>query len=358
MKDSIRMGLKDILGNKLLFCSAVVLILILNIVAIMTSESIRSDFYEREIVETKEITGFKVVPTSYNIQHKSDFSTKFSDILEKNAVTFRMSDSLTQENNTFVFLILGEGSIINKNILHNDGVTVYAYDYLDLQTIDLLGEEHSINYIDYSTHDKYNFADIGSDSILIVHEEDSIKETISTLPSSSAGIIFDLLFQTKIRVNDDQRIEQFLDFVNHDVEGIYIESPYLIDINNYVSSNAIFIQHFMIPLYLILFMMAAFSFSVVFTGILNKMTREFTIHIQHGAKFIDIFARLFTFWGSMVLSAIFLVGLFFILVGTQEPLLIYSVIFTNCLILLLSSIYIIISLKRTNLFINMRGDYK
>lgn len=83
-------------------------------------------------------------------------------------------------------------------------------NYLTHRAINLFDKEYPIHYIDYSTYDRYNFGDIGSDSILVVFGGRKGAETINTLSSSSAAIIFDLLYQTRIKVDDYQRIEQFM----------------------------------------------------------------------------------------------------------------------------------------------------
>lgn len=357
MKDNMILGIKDILNNKVLFISAIVLIFILNYVGIVTTFSIRADFYERERVVTQEATGFRMIPTAYDIRPQLDFLVNYMSLLEQNAVSYRLSESITQELNAFVFLVFGDGTLINKSSERREEIMVYGYDEIKQSTIWLFNQEYPIHEIDYSTHNEMLFGDIQEEAILVVFDQESGLETLQRGSSENIEIIYDLLSQTKIRMDDPTRIQQFINLVNNEVEGIHIESPYLIDFNNYQSSNAVFIKHFLTPLYLVLFLLTVFSFSVVYKGILHKMRREFTIHVQNGACFSHIFTRLLIFFGSMVVCALFLAGITIRSVVSQEPMLLVSVLLTSGLILLSTAIYITYSLKQSNLFTNLRGDH-
>lgn len=360
MLDNIRYGLRDVYKNKIFFIITVFFLVTLNVVAVITAYSIRYDYYEREQIETQEAVRFKAVPVGYDFKYDEKNLDKYMETLNQNAMTYRISYTLSEKNDALVFLVFGDPSLINDEIessLNTDEVKVYTYDEAVDKEIKVLDETYPVHLINYDNHNLSIFNDIGRDSILVVYQGHNAYEVINLLSQSDSGTFYELLSQTIVRQDDRQRIDAFMDFVNTNIKEFKFTSPYIIAMDDYVSSNHVFIRHYLIPLYIIMFFMGVFSFQVIFKGLLNKMQREFTIHVLHGAKFRDILIRQLVFYLSMMITAVVLAGIFVFPIGRQEPMIVLSVLITSGLILLMSIIYIYIALKRTNLFENLRGDH-
>lgn len=107
MLDNIRYGLRDVYKNKIFFIITVFFLVTLNVVAVITAYSIRYDYYEREQIETQEAVRFKAVPVGYDFKYDEKNLDKYMETLNQNAMTYRISYTLSEKMMHWFFLFLG-----------------------------------------------------------------------------------------------------------------------------------------------------------------------------------------------------------------------------------------------------------
>ncbi len=191
------------------------------------------------------------------------------------------------------------------------------------------------------------------DTIFILYQNDALLETMDTLSKYNPLNFYELIGNTQIRENDSSRIKRFQDFVKHDLNGAKLQGDFNQYADPYNSPEAHFLKFYLFPLASLLLLTGVLSFMIIYRGMLQKMRRELTIHILYGALFRDVFIRFLVFYVPVVIIPFPLLFWMRFIDAEMLPFVcIFYLVITAGIIL-----YIVNSLKRANLFDNLRGDY-
>ena len=68
--------------------------------------SILYDFYQKEQIENQDTVRFKDVPIDYDLKYDVEYLDKYMKILNQNAVTYRISHTLSKKNRHLFFLLM------------------------------------------------------------------------------------------------------------------------------------------------------------------------------------------------------------------------------------------------------------
>ncbi|HPZ90319.1 MAG TPA: hypothetical protein PLL81_03025 [Bacillota bacterium] len=344
-------GLRDIWKHKIFFGVCTVFLVVFSIVAVMVSITIYNDYVMPRLMEPKTIETFEPVYTRYDLPYDRVTLENISGIYHKNAVSLRQSQSLTGLYGRPVYLVFGDGSIINSGIANQEGIAVYAYEPSGLNYIEILGVEHQVKPISLSdTCLVTGYGLLSSpDCVFVVYQGEAMVEIIHYMAGNNPYIFHEIIGDTWVLAEDHKRIEDFTDFVLTNVEGLAFKGYFYKG-----GLDSSFLFSYLLPLTLSLSMTGIMSFLVIFQGMLQKMQRDLTIHLQSGARFSDVLLRFYVFYGAIIgitLAALYIIRLldFRTFIG--------PVICTSLFIIAASiAIYIARALKRTNLFENLRGD--
>ncbi len=353
------LGLQDIWKHKIFFGACIAFLVVFSTVIVMIAVSIYVDLQHQRLMEAKVLETFEPVYTRFDLSYDREDLEHISRIYAKNAVSTRESQSLSSSYGRPVALVFGDGSLINPGIVNREGITVYAYDTCDLEYIEILGVEHKIKPI-LSFAERFQFESYLSfdpfpspESIFVVYQGEAMVEIIHYMAERNPERFFEIIGNTWILAEDSKRIDDFTGYIKNHVEGISFKD-YLYK-GNY--GYGFFISSYLLPLVAALALTGILSFLVIFQGMLQRMKRDLTIHIQSGARFGDVLLRFCVFFGAIIgitLAIIHIIGVIraydyesFIGPVTLAPLLIIAISIP---------IYIARALKRTNLFDNLRGD--
>lgn len=343
MLANIKLGFKDIWEHKLFFITCIGFLFVFNIVISMVIHTIYIDHLEKEIVQPETTETFELIYTDYGLEYSTEQVYKMADIYDNNAVTTRRSQSLSEQYKTGVYLVFGDGRLINPNMASEQDISIYAYDNNSFQSIELLGEPYTINYIPYNDSSKYE-----KEHIFILYNNDALLETIYNLSEYDPYVFYDLITNTEISIDDTDRIKYFNDFINNELKGVGLKGNFY-EMNTNQENE--FLKYYLIPLSIILLLIGVLSFMVINKGMLQKMSRDLTIHILHGTLFRHVLLRLYIYYG-------FIIAISFTLLhkGWISEHIKSAVYGSYIIISIWISLYLAIVLKRKNLFNNLRGD--
>lgn len=342
---NIKLGLADIWKHKLTFILSVFFLFLLHLVLFLTVYNIYVEKMHQQLNQSNT-RKFNVVFTDYDLTYKKDYADELATIYQKNAVSTRMSQSLSSRYNRLVYLVFGDGSLLHPQINSSDDIAVFAYETDTLSQVEVFGENYQA--IQLSCDES---CDMSSDAVFILFQNEALVTTIDDLAKSNSSNFYELVSNTEINPADTDKIEQFKNFITNKLKNVSLKNegyePY--------DSSIEFIDHYYIPLVMILLITAVLSFILIYQGILENMKRELTMHILHGALLKDVLVRFFIFYGLIIIGSL---GLFYFQLNMNYLPEEVALVLTSYLVVLtiLMTLYIVYSLKKTNLFENLRGD--
>ncbi len=354
MYANLILGFRDIWKHKLFFGACIVFLITFCVVVAIVVIEIGSVARASKILNESKVRveTFEPIYTQYDFSYDRKNLESISGVYDKNAVSHRPSQSLTRLYGRPVYLVFGDGSLINPGIVNQEGITAYAYNTNDLDYIEILGTKHQIELIsraerfqdEYTDYDPFS----SRNSIFVVYQGEAMTEIIHYMAENNPNVFYDIVENTLILVEDSKRIDDFTNYVNKDVEGIAFKG------NFYKVSRVWtnFLIFYWLPLTTVLSIIGTLSFLLIFQGMIQRMKRDLTIHLQSGARYRDVLMRFYVFYGSII--GITLVSLIIRFLKFRDFLLL--LVFCTSLFVIIVSIYIARALKRTNLFENLRGD--
>lgn len=288
-----------------------------------------------------------LIYTQYEYVYDREDLVGIAGIYADNSVSVNPSSSLSEALQRSVYLVFGDGSIINPGMANQEGIFVYAYDNEDLKDIEILGVSYPIQQINHTyTVSEYSYH--GMNTIFVVYQGNAMVEVIDRIAQSRPAVFWDLIAETHILGSDIKRIESFTDFVTGRMEGLAFKG-------NFMKGNTLFhdfLYFYMVPLLVFLTLTGVISFLLIFRGMMQKMKRDLTIHLQSGARVRDLMLRFYVFYFSIIgISFSYLYLTKTVIDLTLPYILAFYLIITICI-----CSYIALVLMRSNLFENLRGD--
>jgi len=351
---NLKLGFRDIWEHKFFVFACIAFIVIFNLIQVMTALTL---YHHQKLKEDllPEVTSFDIIYTQYDYTYHKEALVDIVSIYEEGAVSIKRSTSLSESYARPVFFVFGDASLINPNISNQDGTSVYAYD-TSLDNLQVYGVDYPIRNIPLTDTYTDRFADtyiLDSNALFVVYQGNAIAEVIDYLSmEGNPNIFWDFISNTHIIFSDVTRINGFKNFISDRVDGISIKSSFF-DWSNTRDHMHKFLVDFLLPLSVVLLLIGILSFLTIFRGILQRMKCDLTIHLQSGARFRDVLARFYVFYGAIIavsFAILFLQGAIFSLTA--------PFVYTFFIIITVSvCLYIARALKRTNLFDNLRGDY-
>ncbi len=360
MYANLWLGLRDIWKYKLFFGACIVFLVVFCTVVSIVCWIIVGVIDYRKSWEARTLEIFEPVYTQYEFTYNREHLENISWIYQKNAVSSRISLSLSNRYGRPVYLVFGDGSLINPGIANQEGIAVYAYDTCDLDKVEILGVEHKVRPT-LSFSETFEFSGItpfpDPDSIFVAYQGKAMVDVIHLMAEQNPDRFIEILGDTWIRAEDSERIEYFTKYVTDHIEGLYFKGYSHNQMPKDYSSVIIYV----VLMAIILSLTGAVSFVVIFQGMLQRMQRDLTIHLQSGARFRDVLLRFYVFYGAIIGVSVAILHMLGVInyrfIGMPEEYVALLAIYGTLLAVVIGiSAYIARALKRTNLFENLRGD--
>jgi len=343
---NLKLGFRDIWKHKFFFVVCVAFLVLFNNVQLLLPATI---YYMNRAEDQPgdALKSFNLIYTQYEYVYDRDDLVDIAGIYANNAVSVNLSRSLSEALERSVYLVFGDCSIINPGMVNQDGIFVYAYDNEDLKDIEILGVSYPIRQINQTdTVSEYSYH--GMSTIFVVYQGNAMVEIIDYIAQGRPDIFWELIAETHILGSDKNRIESFTDFVTGRMEGLAFKGNFMWGTTLYHD----FLYFYMVPLLVVLSLTGVISFLLIFRGIVQKMKRDLTIHLQSGARVRDLLLRFYVFYFSIIGIAFSYLYLTKAVVDLTLPyILAFYLIITVSV-----CFYIALVLMRSNLFENLRGD--
>ena len=336
---NLRLGIRDIGKSKLHFLASVYMLLFFHIILFMFSMTIDVGSYQDNIYTISPT----VVNTSYTYVFRPNELEGLRTIYASNAYSYRKSYSLSDITQRPVYLIFGDASLFDSNMINEDGVHAYAYDNESQPDINYLGEAYPLIHLPRS-NDNFD-----PESIFVSYQGSSMIDVVSSMSAERPDVFYDLIMQTVILSSDEERIDSFYNYIDNDVDGVYTKGR----IQAHASASDFdFVCFHLLPFLLILLLFGILSFVLSFHGRMDIQKKDLTVHLLSGAGMDALLLRFVVYYGSTVMLSLFAVwalGLLF------YPFVAKIIVLSHFIILVLFIVYILLALNRSNLSRNLRG---
>jgi len=349
MLNNIKLAIRDIWRDKLFVFLTILLLSSLSYIIISSRYSLLEDLKRsRDFSNMDNLTQFKVDITSYDTNVNSDFKNSINKIYERNTVTFIQSYELSEIYNERVYLILGQPELFYSSFKTN---SIKVYTNIPKQNapanIKIDDIDYPITMMENPNDPKFYFNQVDGQanlgSIYIIASGEQAQSFLTDIKNNELRELFE---NTWILSNDNERIDDFVNITN----SSYVYTRILNKNNSQEEIN--FIRLYIYPTLFLMILASGISLLIILKGIIEVRTREFSIHIFHGATILQVFIRFFVYFTFIVTSSFVLLA-YLGLIKNHEWLN-YFILLLGFLSTVLSLIFYLV--KKSDINEVIRGD--
>lgn len=350
MLNDIKLGCLDFWKNKLLALFYMIFFTCIMFTFVSSSNSMIRKLKDKPIVNNNKLAMFDVSLIGLEPENPKQLLDTLSFFYHEDGFSVSVTSlSVDQTQKVSTYIIFGD---VSKEFPFFDSKEmVSVYSGRNKKSITNV-RFHNVDYkVQMQLQENYSFEPFpliveGTDNYLfIVIKEPNLSDWIS---SDNHDVIFELLMNTRISKENTQRIQEFIDATNSDFVVVREHKSS----TNSMKSEVVFVRFIVYPFLLLLLLSCFGCTSIILDGVIKKRTKEFTIHMLHGARLKNILIRLLTFFVIIMGGAI---G-FGVLIHMIDPRVIGMYITMSTIIIFVFALIIIVKLRRKNLGNNLRNE--
>lgn len=350
MLSDIKYGVRDFMNYKILSFVYILFIICCMFTFVSATGSMVDTTMKEQSELYEKLSVFDTVVIGYEPNNPKQLLQTLSSFYEKDGFSFCVKDlTMNPPCEAMTFIIFGDVQQYYPYFDLDEQIGVYAGKELGFtRSVKLNSVEYKI---EKRFEDTYNFCISPNEvmdtdnNIFIVIKNPNLVDWVS---EDNGSVISELISNTHIRRNDTTKIHEFEQEMDTDFMSVQLQTAQSAN-----EENKEFVKQVIYPFLVFLLINCFLCTSIILDGIILKKTKEFSIHILHGARLKNIFIRLITFYFLIIGMAI-MIGVIIGMISFEQ---LWCYVLLGFLLDIMFSAIVIKKLVNKNLSGNLRnGD--